>query len=246
MKYISREDAKTSGLKRYFTGIECVHGHLAEKMVSNRRCVVCLRSDKKSWDSSNLENLNKSRKKWRIKNRDRVNERQRNYIAIWREKNSTLLRDYYRRRWVERKSELTSYHKAWRSKHKMRLLFYWRKWRENNRETSAELIRRWRRNNPEKVRASSSLRRSRKSGANGSHGSDDLNRIYKLQRGKCAYCRKPLHGHYQVDHIMPLAAGGTNSANNIQLLCSMKVGACNQSKGSKDPIDYARIIGLLI
>jgi hypothetical protein len=41
---------------------------------------------------------------------------------------------------------------------------------------------------------------------------------------------------------MPLALGGRNDDNNVQLLTPL----CNLSKGAKDPIDYMRIKGKLI
>jgi hypothetical protein len=36
-----REHAQAEGLKRYSTGKPCSHGHIAERSVSSRRCVVC-------------------------------------------------------------------------------------------------------------------------------------------------------------------------------------------------------------
>ena len=38
---ISREQAKAEGLKRYFTGEPCFHGHIAPRAVSTKICVVC-------------------------------------------------------------------------------------------------------------------------------------------------------------------------------------------------------------
>jgi hypothetical protein len=40
MEIISRADAKARGLRRYYTG-PCKRGHVAERHVSSRRCVVC-------------------------------------------------------------------------------------------------------------------------------------------------------------------------------------------------------------
>jgi hypothetical protein len=42
-KLITRQQAKSLGLKRYFTGAPCHQGHLAERMLSNARCIDCLR-----------------------------------------------------------------------------------------------------------------------------------------------------------------------------------------------------------
>ena len=40
---ISREEAITKGLTRYYTGEKCSHGHRAERIVSTRTCVLCHR-----------------------------------------------------------------------------------------------------------------------------------------------------------------------------------------------------------
>lgn len=40
-KLISRADADAAGLKRYNTGDRCIHGHVAERRVSNKYCVEC-------------------------------------------------------------------------------------------------------------------------------------------------------------------------------------------------------------
>ena len=42
MDLISAREAFDLGLKRYFTGVSCKHGHIAERMVANGCCVACL------------------------------------------------------------------------------------------------------------------------------------------------------------------------------------------------------------
>lgn len=37
----SRADAKAAGLKRYFTGKPCKHGHVSERLLSDRNCLAC-------------------------------------------------------------------------------------------------------------------------------------------------------------------------------------------------------------
>lgn len=39
---ISRAEAKAQGLKRYFTGKPCKHGHVAERSVGSSNCIACL------------------------------------------------------------------------------------------------------------------------------------------------------------------------------------------------------------
>ncbi len=59
---ISRKDAKAKGLKRYFTGKPCKHGHIAEKTTVNGSCVDCFKINQSANYASDIE---ESRKKGR-------------------------------------------------------------------------------------------------------------------------------------------------------------------------------------
>jgi hypothetical protein len=104
-------------------------------------------------------------------------------------------------------------------------------------------FRRWSKEHPEKFRAYAAHRRALKAAADGAFTEDDIQRLYKLQRGRCAYCRIELGSRYEIDHINPLSKGGSNYPRNLQLLCRLK---CNQRKRNKDPIDYARSLDRLL
>lgn len=43
MKIISRLEAAKLGLKKFYTGKPCRHGHMAERYVSTQACLACLR-----------------------------------------------------------------------------------------------------------------------------------------------------------------------------------------------------------
>ena len=41
MTIIDRATAKSIGLKKYFTGIPCPHGHISERRTGNGNCIAC-------------------------------------------------------------------------------------------------------------------------------------------------------------------------------------------------------------
>lgn len=67
-------------------------------------------------------------------------------------------------------------------------------------------------------------------------------RLFRLQRGKCACCKKPLGSDYHLDHIMPLALGGVNEDSNIQLLRAK----CNMQKHTVHPVEFMQQRGFLL
>lgn len=54
-------------------------------------------------------------------------------------------------------------------------------------------------------------------------------KIYREQEGRCAYCAKELDYCYHVEHIRPLAVGGTNKESNLCISCP----ECNLLAGAK-------------
>jgi hypothetical protein len=72
MKIISWKEAKALGLKRYFTGKPCKHGHICERTVINRHCKECLRWHQRRWETAHREI-------WLLNNIDRVRQKSREY-----------------------------------------------------------------------------------------------------------------------------------------------------------------------
>lgn len=116
-----------------------------------------------------------------------------------------------------------------------------KQWRAENPEYAAEYFKTWRNDNMETIRANHRARRARKRGAGGHHTTEDVQRIIRHQRGRCACCRSKLVA-YHVDHIIPLKLKGSNNPDNIQILCP----TCNLQKNAKHPIDFMQERGFLL
>lgn len=100
----------------------------------------------------------------------------------------------------------------------------------------------WAKANPEARRASLHNRRAREKEVGGKHTAADIKQLFRLQRGKCACCHVSIADGYHVDHIQPLALGGSNDKTNLQLLCQI----CNLKKAAKPPERWAAENGRLI
>lgn len=80
MNIISCKDARQLGLKRYFTGKPCKHGHVSERHVTGG-CVVCANLDQRRYYSRNPEKYMGLTVAYREANREATNAIQRNYYA---------------------------------------------------------------------------------------------------------------------------------------------------------------------
>jgi hypothetical protein len=94
---ISRAEAKALGLKRYFTGKLCEHGHVAERHVSNHACTECERTITRAWRDANPEKARKGGERAR-KYRAAHPERARENSRRWRDANLELVREGDRER----------------------------------------------------------------------------------------------------------------------------------------------------
>lgn len=133
MKIISRVEAKSLGLKRYFTGKLCKHGHIDERFVSNCRCCKCSillkkegtykqkpefkeRNNSRARDRYNSDNAYKERilsigKKYRDKNKDK--ERARTHA------NRVKFKAYYASKCAERRAMKLKATPEWRNNEKI-------------------------------------------------------------------------------------------------------------------------------
>lgn len=69
-----------------------------------------------------------------------------------------------------------------------------------------------------------------------------INHLLVSQHGRCAVCHTDVIEKHHLDHIVPIALGGTNDRSNFQLLCP----SCNLSKSAKDPVAFMQERGKLL
>jgi len=122
-----------------------------------------------------------------------------------------------------------------------------KKWADANKErTHQNYIDRYYSNLEESRKRhaiNSQNRRARVRNANGVLSKEIYQKLFALQKGKCACCRIDLTKiKAHIDHIQPLALGGENSDNNVQLLCQ----PCNNQKSWRHPVDFMQSKGFLL
>ena len=71
MEIISRKEAIARGLRRYFTGKPCKHGHLTMRYTKSTRCIACNKTKNDDWYMKNKDEIRRSYKE----NRDEINRR---------------------------------------------------------------------------------------------------------------------------------------------------------------------------
>ncbi len=217
-KIISRKGAAELGLKRYYTGKPCLHGHLSERLVDNSTCATC----------NNIRSKNRI-KKWRQENKELSLQKHKDWVLANPEKMKECL-------------------KKSRTKHKDKMRVKRQKIYRDNKEFFQEKSREWRKNNPHKVKEIAHRRICQLSKIEGKHTAKQIRELFNKQQCKCANCiscitlTPKMPNTLHLDHIMPISKGGTNNISNIQLLCK----DCNLRKHAKDPFLWAQEQGRLL
>ena len=97
MNIITKKEAKSKGLKFYFTGISCKRGHIAEKYISGH-CVECHKEKYDQWKNKYPEYY-KERYETHFESITKCNNN-------WREEHPEYMKDWY--------EKYPDYNKDWR------------------------------------------------------------------------------------------------------------------------------------
>jgi hypothetical protein len=235
---VTYSQAKKLGLKRYFTGKPCKYGHVAERCAANGQCYECANIKQRKWRSENLEFARARFRKWKAANPKIAKAA----TLAWRRKNPAKVAAQQARKYRKHIVKRKEWQKAYSAAHRDIILERVKKWIADNPERRKEIVRKWNRDHPESIRANVLTRIARRQNADGRFTADNIRAIYQAQKGKCAYCRASLKDGYHIDHIAPLAKGGSNWPRNLQLCCER----CNCRKSAKDAIEFAQSLGRLL
>lgn len=87
---ISRKDALALGLRRYYTGKPCKHGHVTERYTRKSTCVACAQEEGRERYALNPEFFKEKARRWAETNPERSKEN----AKKWQEANSAAVRKY--------------------------------------------------------------------------------------------------------------------------------------------------------
>lgn len=235
---VTLADARRDGALAYFTGKPCPHGHLSLRSTADSKCRECRRATEQKRRDTSSDVLNAARRAARAANPAHYRDSERAYRLA----NPDRIREKARIQRKRHSEKIRARDKRWREENSEYLRLNKKEYYESNKPHFLRVTKIWRDANAEKCKGYGRARRARLKNAEGHHSPEDIDRIYKLQRGKCAACKTALKQSYQVDHIRALSKGGNNTAANLQLLCT----PCNRSKSDKDPIVWAQDCGWLL
>lgn len=146
---------------------------------------------------------------------------------------------------AKHKEKINAQRAEYRARNKDRIRARGAKRYAENRDKIRAQQDKYKEKNPDKYKEKDRNRRAALRGAEGKHSAADIMKIFERQRGLCAGCNARLFksgaNRYHVDHIVPLAKGGSNWPDNVQCLCP----TCNLSKGAKLPEEWAAQNGRL-
>lgn len=106
MTIVDKKEAEMLGLKCYFTGRPCKQGHVADRYVSSRNCVVCVEQraktdtfklKQKDYCQDNKEAVAERKSRYNRKNRSRITEKAKQWKKNNPEKVSSAKKRYANR-----------------------------------------------------------------------------------------------------------------------------------------------------
>lgn len=132
-------------------------------------------------------------------------------------------------------------YRAWYEKNRDGALLYRKAYVLENRERVRESWRQYARDNRAAVTARSRRIKAARRGAEGAFSPSDIEGALKSQASRCYWCGADVSAGHHIDHLIPIARGGSNFPSNIVISCP----TCNVSRGSKMPEEFREYLRML-
>ena len=196
------------------------------------------RQRNKEYGSENREKRKAYAKEWKARHPDYMKEYGRAHRDELRAKakdryeaNPEKQREWNRKYREQNAQQLSECRKAYREKNKERLAAYDKKYREKNHEAHLARMKAWRLAHLPHCAERERKRRAKKRGAL----VDMPQEPTPPNTTRCYICGKRTpRKHLHLDHIVPLAKGGSHTQYNTAWACA----ACNMSKNAKHPNEF--------
>lgn len=177
-----------------------------------------------------------------VRRRAAKSEEKKAYDAEYRVKNADAKKAYFAAHYKENREKILAYQADYYRANTEKVKERAAAWYANNPERVKAIMAAWRKANVAARRIIEHNREAQKRVNGGKLSSGLSERLFVLQKGRCACCGEPLGDNYHLDHIMPISLGGANEDWNIQLLRQR----CNNQKRAKHPVEFMRQRGKLL
>src|SRR5208283_2328184 len=127
--YVSRQEAIAKGLKFYFTGKPCKHGHVAERRTNNHTCIRC----EEDYQANNKEAIADRHKAYYANNKEAIVEYYKAYYAD----NKEAIADRAKAYQANNKEAIADRHKAYYADNKEAIVDRQKVYRADNKEAIA-------------------------------------------------------------------------------------------------------------
>lgn len=197
------------------------HGMRA-RYVAGCRCRLCGAANTEylsRYYREHKDDIRQQHHDYYVRHRSEHGERSRRYRA----EHADAVREAKRRAYEENRERYARYARRWYAKNRARVI-----------AAAAE----WNRLHPQEKLALARRRRARQLGNGGSHTAADIRAQYERQRGRCFYCREKVGKAFHVDHVLPIALGGSDGPENLVVACP----SCNRHKSAMHPMDWAGVL----
>lgn len=197
-----------------------------------------LKLRKQAYFQANKETIKIKRRDYIDRNREKVAATLANYRVNNPEKIKAIRKANY---WKAPEQNRLSV-KQWVDQNKDRVREYKLGYRMANLFSIRQKAREFIKANHDRLKFVYKANKAKRRAAGKKVSPSEIQTILKSQQYKCVACRVNIRSHFHLDHILPIALGGTNERTNLQCLCQ----TCNLSKSKKHPIDFMQQRGFLL